>query len=102
MCVGKDRYRTFVDLQRRAGCPPFAIWREMVFPEKSSFGARTIISGMGRHPAVVNAMIEPAVEMGAGAGGTRNISGDSHPVVALDAELADLHRNETALIFTSG
>jgi 5-aminolevulinate synthase len=57
---------------------------------------------MGRHPAVIDAMVETARQMGAGAGGTRNISGNSRAVVALEAELADLHRKEAALAFSSG
>jgi 5-aminolevulinate synthase len=57
---------------------------------------------MGRHPAVIDAMVETARRMGAGAGGTRNISGNSHAVVALEAELADLHRKQAALAFSSG
>src|SRR5260370_12364187 len=57
---------------------------------------------MGRHLAVIDAMIETARRMGAGAGGTRNISGNSHAVVALEAELADMHRKEAALAFSSG
>jgi 5-aminolevulinate synthase len=60
------------------------------------------ISGMGRHPAIIDAMVETARRMGANAGGTRNIPGNSHAVVALEAELADLHRKEAALAFSSG
>jgi len=98
----EERYRTFVDLERLADRPPFAIWRNQGAAREVVVWCSNDYLGMGRHPAVINAMAETAVRMGAGAGGTRNIAGNSHAVLALEAELADLHKKEAALVFTSG
>ena len=99
----EGRYRVFIDILRNKGAFPNArCFAGHNGPKPITVWCSNDYLAMGQHPAVIEAMEEALHDVGAGSGGTRNIGGNTHYHIELEAELADLHGKEAALLFTSG
>ncbi|MEG3660351.1 5-aminolevulinate synthase [Celeribacter halophilus] len=98
----EGRYRTFIDIERKRGQYPHATWKRPDGSEQPvTVWCGNDYLGMGQNPVVIDAMKEAVDATGAGSGGTRNISGTTVYHKRLEAELADLHGKESALVFSS-
>ncbi|MBL6785587.1 MAG: aminotransferase class I/II-fold pyridoxal phosphate-dependent enzyme, partial [Rickettsiales bacterium] len=95
-----NSYREFLELYRIAGQFPYAY--NFKTNRKIVIWCSNDYLGMGQNSNVINVLKQSAEKYGAGAGGTRNISGNSHPLVQLESEVAALHKKDSALVFSSG
>lgn len=98
----EGRYRVFTDIERIPGRYPKAILKDPAGEREITVWCSNDYLGMSQHTKVLDAFQKTAKVYGAGAGGTRNISGNHSEIVALESDLADLHARDAALVFTSG
>ena len=95
-------YRIFRDIGRIAGSFPTAKYNDLLKKENIVVWCSNDYLGMGQHPFVLEAIERSMKEIGAGSGGTRNISGTNYYHIALENEISEIHEKEASLIFTSG